>query len=209
MNELLFKASNVVYKSNLIYNDVKIVQGKINFIVGESGSGKSTFLKLLNNSINKVSGELLYKGKPIEEYDPIALRREVSLVSQEAFLFNESILDNFKSFYSLRGIPAPDKDYISYITDLCCVNVPLHQSAETLSGGERQRVYISIFLSLCPKVLLLDEPTSALDEKNSHILMKNITTFCKEKNIDVVVVSHNKSIIEEFCENKIQIVKEV
>jgi putative ABC transport system ATP-binding protein len=208
MKEPLFKASNLVYKANLIYNDVKIVQGKINFIVGESGSGKSTFLKLLNNSINPASGELLYKGKPIEEYDPIALRREVSLVSQEPFLFEESILDNFKSFYSLRGIPTPEKDYISYITDLCCANVPLDQNASTLSGGERQRVYISIFLSLCPKVLLLDEPTSALDEKNSHKIMKNITTFCKEKNIDVVIVSHNKNIIDEFCENKIQIVKE-
>ena len=208
MKEPLFKASNLVYKANLIYNDVKIVQGKINFIVGESGSGKSTFLKLLNNSISPTSGELLYKGKVIEKYDPIALRREVSLVSQEAFLFDESILENFKSFYSLRGMPTPKKDYISYITDLCCVKVPLDQNASTLSGGERQRVYISIFLSLCPKVLLLDEPTSALDEKNSHKIMKNITTFCKEKNIEVVIVSHNKNIIDEFCENKIQIVKE-
>lgn len=209
MSDPLFQASNLIYIANLTYNDVKIQRGKINFIVGESGSGKSTFLKLLNESINPISGQLLYNGKPIKEYDPIALRREVSLVSQEPFLFDESILDNFNRFYALREAPIPSRDYVSYITDLCCVNVPLDQNASTLSGGERQRVYISIFLSLCPKVILLDEPTSALDEKNSLKMIENITKFCISKNIDIVIVSHDKNIVDEFCENKIEIVKEV
>lgn len=208
MNEPLFQAKNLVYKPNLTYDNVRIEKGKINFIVGESGSGKSTFLKLLNHSISPISGELLYNGKAIEEYDPIALRREVSLVSQEPFLFDESIIDNFKAFYSLRQVPIPKKDYISYITKLCSVNVPLDQNASTFSGGERLRVYLSIFLSLCPKVILLDEPTSALDEKNSYRVVENITNFCKEKNIDMVIVSHNKNIVDDFCENKIEIVKE-
>ena len=208
MNELLFKASNLTYKANLIYDSIKIKKGMINFIVGESGSGKSTFLKLLNKSINSISGELLYKGEPIEDYEPIALRREVSLVSEEPFLFDESILDNFKTFYSLRDLPMPKSDYINYITELCYVNVPLDQNASTLSSGERQRVYISIFLSLCPKVIMLDEPTSALDEKNSHKIIENIIKFCKEKHIDIVIVSHDKSIVDEFCENKIEIIKE-
>lgn len=207
MDELLFKSNNLVYKENLIYDNVKIKRGKVNFIVGESGSGKSTFLKLLNNTISPVSGELLYNGKRVEEYNPIDLRQDISLVSQEPFLFDASILDNFKTFYSLRQVSMPEEDYIRYIIDICSVNVPLEQNAATLSGGERQRVYISIFLSLCPKVILLDEPTSALDEKNSHKLIENIINFCKEKNIDVVIVSHDKSIVEEFCENKIEIVK--
>ena len=205
MSTPLFQANHLIYIANLAYNDVTIQRGKVNFIVGESGSGKSTFLKLLNESINPVSGKLLYNGKPIKEYDPIALRREVSLVSQEPFLFDESILDNFYKFYALRE---PSVDYVNYITDLCCVNVPLDQNASTLSGGERQRVYISIFLSLCPKVILLDEPTSALDEKNSRKMIKNIINFCFDKNIDIVIVSHDQNIVAEFCENKIIIVKE-
>lgn len=207
MDEMLFKANNIVYKENLTYDNVMIEGGKVNFIVGESGSGKSTFLKLLNHAISPASGEILYKGKKLEEYDPIDLRREVSLVSQDPFLFDKSILDNFKTFYSLRQAPMPEEDYIKYITELCFANVPLKQNASTLSGGERQRVYISIFLSLCPKVILLDEPTSALDEKNSYRVMRNIINFCKHKSIDMVIVSHDKNIVEEFCENKIQIVK--
>lgn len=208
MSKLLFQATNLIYKSNLTYNDVKIQRGLVNFIVGESGSGKSTFLKLLNQSINPISGELLYKGKTVGEYDPITLRREVSLVSQEVFLFDESITDNFKTFYALRQKPMPNAEYVKYITDLCCVNVPLDQNTSTLSGGEKQRVYISIFLSLCPSVIMLDEPTSALDEKNSHEMMENIINFCKEKNIDIIIVSHNKTVVDEFCEHKIEIVKE-
>ena len=208
MSNPLFQARNLIYISNLAYNDVTIQRGKINFIVGESGSGKSTFLKLLNESINPISGELLYNGKPIKEYDPITLRREVSLVSQEPFLFNDSILNNFYRFYTLREATMPSVDYVNYITDLCCVNVPLDQNASTLSGGERQRVYISIFLSLCPNVILLDEPTSALDEKNSRRMIENITIFCREKSIDIVIVSHDQNIVEEFCENKIEIVKD-
>ncbi|MDD7793381.1 ABC transporter ATP-binding protein [Clostridium sp. 'White wine YQ'] len=208
MIEPLFRAKNVTYRNKLIYNDIIIEKGKVNFIVGESGSGKSTFLKLLNNSISADTGEILYDGKDINEYNPIRLRRDVSLVSQEPFLFEDSILDNFKKIYSLRGLPMPSEDYVKYITELCLVNVPLDQNAATLSGGERQRVYISIFLSLCPKVILLDEPTSALDEKNSSKMVKNIISFCKEKNIEIVIVSHDKNITNEFCENKIEIIKE-
>lgn len=209
MNTPLFQATSLTYEGNLSYNNIIIQRGKVNFIVGESGCGKSTFLKFLNNSISPLSGELLYNGKSIEEYYPITLRQEVSLVSQETFLFDENILDNFKRFYSLRQVPLPSTDYIKYITELCSVNVPLDQNASTLSGGERQRIYISIFLSLCPKVLLLDEPTSALDEKNSTNLIQNIIAFCKEKNIDIVIVSHDKMIVDKFSENKIEISKKV
>jgi putative ABC transport system ATP-binding protein len=209
MNTPLFQAISLTYEGNLSYNNIIIQRGKVNFIVGESGCGKSTFLKFLNNSISPLSGELLYNGKSIEEYNPITLRQEVSLVSQEIFLFDESILDNFKRFYSLRQVPLPSNDYIKYITELCSVNVPLDQNASTLSGGERQRIYISIFLSLCPKVLLLDEPTSALDEKNSTNLIQNIIAYCKEKNIDIVIVSHDKMIVDKFSENKIEISKKL
>jgi len=207
MNSPLFQVTNLIYQSKLTYDRVRIEKGKINFIVGESGSGKSTLFKLLNHSISPSSGELLYNGKPIEEYDPVTLRREVSLVAQEPFLFDETILGNFETFYSLRQMPMPDKEYIQYITDLCFVNVPLDQNASTLSGGERQRVYISIFLSFSPKVLLLDEPTSALDEETSFKVIKNITDFCKENDIEMVIVSHDKDIVDQFCENKIEIVK--
>lgn len=208
MSTPLFQVNNLIFKDILTYNSISIKKDKVNFIVGESGCGKSTLLKLLNLSQSATSGDLLYNNKPIESYDPIHLRQEVSLVSQEPYLFDGSIYDNFKTFYSLRETPIPEEDFIKYITNLCTVNVPLEQNALTLSGGERQRIYIAIFLSFLPKVILLDEPTSALDEKNSYTMMKNIIDFCKEKNIDIVIVSHDKNIVDQFCENKIEVLKE-
>lgn len=207
MSDLLFESKNLIYKNILTYNSIEIRKNKVNFIIGESGSGKSSLLKFLNLSQSATSGDLFYNGKPIESYEPIQLRQDVSLVSQEPYLFNESIYDNFKRFYSLRKTPMPDEEFLKYITNLCLVNVPLDQNALTLSGGERQRVYISIFLSFIPKVILLDEPTSALDEKNSHLMMENIINFCKEKNIDIVIVSHDKNIVDEFSENIVTIRK--
>ncbi len=205
LNEPLFFVDNITYKQRLAYHNINIEPGKIHFIVGESGSGKSTLLKLLNNTISPDAGEIFYLGKSLIEYDPISLRRDISLVSQETYLFDESILDNFNTFYSLRQMSAPDSEWIKYMNELCLVNVPLNQNTSTCSGGERQRIYLSIFLSFCPKVILLDEPTSALDEKTSHQVMNNITKFCKEKNIDLVIVSHDNSIVETFAERKIEI----
>lgn len=207
MDTILFRIDNLTYKQ-LSYNNITIKRNKINFIVGESGCGKSTLLKLLNTSISPSSGEIFYDNKLLHEYDSIELRQAVSLISQDAFLFNDTISENFNMFYSLRNLPIPSEDYIKSILEVCCIDVPLEKISSTLSGGERQRIYIAIFLSFCPKVLLLDEPTSALDEKNSHTIIKNIINFCKERKIDVVIVSHDKSIVETFCENKIEIIKE-
>jgi putative ABC transport system ATP-binding protein len=74
-----------------------------------------------------------------------------------------------------------------------------------MSGGERQRVYIAIFLSFLPKVIMLDEPTSALDKENSTKVIQNIIAFCKEKGIVVIIVSHDNQIVEHFAENIITI----
>lgn len=207
MDNILFRINYLAYKQ-LSYKDINIMKNKINFIIGESGCGKSTLLKLLNTSISPSSGEVYYNGNHLDEYNPIELRQEVSLISQDAFLFNDTILENFNMFYSLRNLTSPSEDYIKSILEVCCIDLSLDKMSSTLSGGERQRIYIALFLSFCPKVLLLDEPTSALDEKNSHTIIKNIIIFCKERNIDVVIVSHDKSIVETFCENKIEIIKE-
>ena len=60
-------------------------------------------------------------------------------------------------------------------------------------------------MSFVPKVILLDEPTSALDEKNSDTMMDNIIKFCKQKSIDLVVISHDKNIVEKFSEHTIEL----
>ena len=78
----------------------------------------------------------------------------------------------------------------------------------TLSGGERQRVFLAIFLSAMPKVLLLDEPTAALDEQTSETLLHNLKQFCSQNNISVVCVCHNGELVRQFADQEIRLGEE-
>lgn len=70
-----------------------------------------------------------------------------------------------------------------------------------MSGGEKQRLYLAIFLSFRPEVLMLDEPTSALDETTARRVMGNILDYCRKEKITVIAVSHDKALTEKFAEN--------
>ncbi len=99
----------------------------------------------------------------------------------------------------------PSKEEMKYFLDICCVPFSLDSDCTTMSGGEKQRVYIAIFLSFKPKILMLDEPTSALDKENSANVMKNVLSYCTEHGITVVVVSHDSNITEIFADNILEI----
>jgi len=203
--------SNIFTTSNLSingihYRDLQFKEGTVTFITGPSGVGKSTLLKIFNATVSPSSGEAYYLGSNIAQLDTISLRRDVLLVSQELFLFDLSIRDNFKEFYSYRELPDPSPETMEKFLKLCCLEFPLDYDCSKMSGGEKQRVYIGIFLSLMPKVLLLDEPTSALDSQNSHKIFESIFGFCKENKITVIVVSHDNVLAERFSEEHIEII---
>jgi putative ABC transport system ATP-binding protein len=202
----IFTTSNISI-NGLNYKDLEFIEGKITFITGASGAGKTTLLRLFNGTVSPSSGEVYYLNNNISQLDTISLRQEVSLVSQELFLFDLSIKDNFREFYSYRGLPAPTQETMERFLRISCLNFPLDYNCSKMSGGEKQRVYIGIFLSLMPKVLLLDEPTSALDMQNGHNIFENIFQFCKLNNITVIVVSHDKILADKFLEEHIEIKK--
>jgi putative ABC transport system ATP-binding protein len=191
---------NLCFKDIIKYKDMVFLKGKTTFISGESGTGKSTLLKLLTGILSPSKGRVLYNGKDITESDTLQLRKEVSLISQDVFLFDCSIKDNFLKFYEYRDQVPPTDEEIIALLKLFCITFPLDKDCTTMSGGERQRVYIAIFLSFMPKVILLDEPTSALDNKTGLQVMENVIMFCKDKNIDVIVVSHDKTLADNFTE---------
>ncbi|MDF2473911.1 MAG: transporter related [Anaerocolumna sp.] len=187
------------------YQDIQILRNKVNFIVGNSGSGKSTLLRLFNQTLSQSSGNILFAGKDIEEMNTIDLRKNIMLISQSVFLFDTTIRENFKLFYEYRGLNILEDANMQEYLAMCNIFFPLDKDCTSMSGGERQRVYIAIFLSFLPKVLMLDEPTSALDKENSNIVISNITGYCQKKEITVIIVSHDSMITETFAENLITI----
>jgi len=205
----LFYLSNVTFKNLIKYPSINIKENQATFVCGKSGSGKSTLLKLLNASISPDNGEILYHEKPITDYDTILLRREIILVSQNVFLFDHSIRDNFIEFYRYRELPAPSDQLILQFLHLCLADFLLDTNCHEMSGGERQRVFIAICFSFLPKVIMLDEPTSSLDENTASLLMGNLKQYCHLHKISLIVITHDRLLAEKFADELIVLDSEV
>jgi putative ABC transport system ATP-binding protein len=157
-------------------------------VVGPSGSGKSTLLRLLNRLADPDSGRVVYEGKDVCEHDPLALRREVSLVPQLPALIEGTVHDNVAYGPRLAGH--------SFDTRSCLELAGLDPDFESrdaakLSVGEQQRVMLARALALDPRVLLLDEPTSALDRAARDAVETTLRGLRAQTAISTVVVTHD------------------
>lgn len=164
---MLLEVKHLTYKADqrTILNNInfKLDQGETVAVVGPSGSGKSTFLKQLNNLISPTEGELLFKGKPYDEYRPEELRSKISYMMQQSELFGTTVGDNM-AFPALTHHDQFDEDKANdLLNKVGLSNYSLDSKIEHMSGGERQRIAIARQLMYQPEILLLDESTSALD----------------------------------------------
>ena len=201
--DTILSAKNLCFLGKITYPDIDIKRNHATFICGESGCGKSTLLKIFNSTVSPSQGEVCYNGASLTALNTVMLRREVLLIAQMVFLFDGTIEDNFRQYYAFREQPLLPASEMSTYLSLCCADFDLSMDCATMSGGERQRVFIAICLSFLPKVVLLDEPTSALDEKTANQFFIGICHFCKQNNITLIVVSHDKSLIDRYADNKI------
>lgn len=188
-----------------IFLTLKSLKIKLHLCSGKSGSGKTTLFKLFNGTLTQSNGDIFYKNQNILDLDTINLRKEVLLISQAVFLFNGDIKGNFTKFYQYLDETVPNDSEIKYFLDLCSLDFQLDKDCGEMSGGERQRLYIAIFLSFKPKVILLDEPTSALDEKNSHVIIQNILSFSRRNEITLLIVSHDNELVSGFADKMVYI----
>ncbi|MGB5824476.1 MAG: ABC transporter ATP-binding protein [Proteocatella sp.] len=207
MNNIL-ETKNLSFKSILKYPDITVPSGRATFITGQSGGGKSTLLKLFNSMLSPSNGEIFYDGQNIATLDTISLRQKVLLIGQGVFLFDNTIRDNFLQFYDCRELPPPSDEKIREFLATCCAPFSLDAHCTNMSGGERQRIYMAIYISFMPEVLMLDEPTSALDNENSYQVMKSIVELCHDNGITLIVVSHDQKLTDMFSENTIEIKRE-
>jgi len=157
-------------------------------VAGPSGSGKSTLLRLLNRLADPDEGVVRYNGRDVCEYDPLALRREVSLVPQLPAPLEGTVADNV--LYGVRLIGG-DAD-VPRLLELCGLHAGFaDRDASQLSVGEQQRVMLARALALEPSVLLLDEPTSALDEDARDAVERSLLHLREELELSYVLVTHD------------------
>ena len=157
-------------------------------IVGPSGAGKSTLLRLLNRLADPDSGTIAYRGKPLGSYDPLALRREVSLVPQLPALLEGTVGSNVAYAAELAGKES-DPGRCLHLAGL----EPdfAGRDVNRLSVGEQQRAMLARALAQEPAVLLLDEPTSALDHAARDAIEATLARLRRELEISIVLVSHD------------------
>lgn len=195
---------DVVKDFSLIIN-----KGEKVALVGLSGSGKSTLIALLLRLYNIEKGEILVDGHNIKDYTLESLREVFALVSQDIFLFNDTIKENLlagNSFSDAEIDHALDVSYAhEYIKNLPDgLETQIGDRGLKLSGGQSQRLTIArAFLRDCP-ILLFDEATSALDNESEKVVQKAMDKVAGHKT--VVAVAHRLSTIQNY--DRIIVMKE-
>jgi putative ABC transport system ATP-binding protein len=157
-------------------------------IVGPSGSGKSTLLRLLNRLVDPDIGTVAYQGRGLADYDPLELRREVSLVPQLPSLLEGTVASNlaYAADLAAKALDATKSLGLAGLDDGFA-----HREVSKLSVGEQQRVMLARALAQQPRVLLLDEPTSALDHDARDAIEATLVALRRELEISLVIVSHD------------------
>jgi subfamily B ATP-binding cassette protein MsbA len=170
-------------------------------IVGHSGAGKSTLVGLLPRFYDVDSGEILLDGTPVEEYELANLRANISLVSQDVILFNDTIANNL-AYGQLRQCSRADllqaaeaahvMEFVHELPD--GLDTIVGDRGILLSGGQRQRIAIGRALLKNAPVLILDEATSSLDTKSERRIQEALRNLMQNRT--TLVIAHRLSTVE-------------
>ena len=196
-----FKNVGLKYEDTNInaLKDISFVvnKGETLAILGKTGSGKSSIISLISRLYDTSTGSILIDGNPIEDVHLFDLRNSIGVVTQDAFLFSDSIKNNIKfgneNATDAEVIEAAKKavvhDNIKHFKNK--YETILGERGITLSGGQKQRVSIARALIKNPKIILLDDCLSAVDTETEEAILNNLLDFCKDKT--TIIVSHRVS----------------
>jgi len=218
--KIIIKNSNIKFKNvNFSYDfsegqtlnsiNLEFEGGKMTSLVGHSGSGKTTIMNLIPRFYEIQSGEITIDDQSIKEVTIKSLRKEISLVSQETTLFDDTIMNNIRyakedatdeEVYQVAKLSFCDE----FIKDLPNkYQTLIGENGVRLSGGEKQRISIARAMMKKSSIILLDEATSSLDSETEtkiqnalEILTKNKTTVVIAHRLSTILNSNNIYLID-------------
>lgn len=181
--------------------NLSIPKGKTVALVGHSGSGKSTTADLLARFYDPTEGTISIDGVDLRDYDLKSVRQRMGIVSQDTFLFNNSVTYNIA--YGLDQVTEADIIEVSKRANAYEFIIKLPHGFDTeigergviLSGGQKQRLAIARALLRNPDILILDEATSALDTISERMVQQAIDELCRDRT--TLVIAHRLSTVQK------------
>ena len=223
-NKLVLNDKNVIFKNITFSYDGKInvinnvsfqfINNKINVLLGPNGSGKSTLIKLLLrfyelNELNDDQNKIFVEGIDIRKISIHELRHKIVFVSQEPYIFNETIMYNIK--YGNENIP--DEKIIELCDVMCSRNWLLQNKdkitgflGKNISGGERKKIQLINAICRESEVIVFDEPTNTLDS-NAIKWFNEFIKILKEKYQKTIVIITNDTRLIELADNIVDLNK--
>ncbi len=182
--------------------NLRVPAGQTVAIVGKSGSGKTTLVGLLPRFYDAEHGSVLIDDRPVQDYTLTALRNQISLVSQEVVLFNDTIAGNI-AYGALSSVSRADVEaaaraaYVDEFTDQLPEGLDtwVGDRGVLLSGGQRQRIAIARALLKNAPILILDEATSALDTESERRIQDALGRLMQDRT--TFVIAHRLSTVEQ------------
>jgi ABC-type multidrug transport system fused ATPase/permease subunit len=206
-DEIRFQDLTFTYdgQSRPALSDINVVfkAGEMTALVGPSGAGKSTLVDLIARLRIPQKGEILFDGCPAESFELSSLRRAMAFVSQDAFMFNDTVLANI----TFNHLDVPEHKVWEVLKKARAekfvkklpqgLSTVLGERGVRLSGGQRQRFSLArAFMQNAP-ILVLDEPTSSLDSEVEKDIQKAINAMRKERKVTIIVIAHRLSTIRD------------
>lgn len=201
--EVAFQQVHFSYGAKKILQDFSftIPEGTVTALVGESGSGKTTTANLLLRFMDVDAGRITIGGTDIRTFSQEELYKHFSVVFQEVYLFNDTIMNNIR----LARPEASDEEVMAAARKACCHDfiIELEEQYQTsagekgarLSGGERQRIAIARAILKNAPLLILDEATASIDPENELLIQQGLTNLTQGKTL--LVIAHRLSTIQK------------
>lgn len=180
--------------------NLKIPVGSSLAVVGHTGSGKSSLINLIPRLFDVTKGEILIDGINVKQIPKSILRKSIGLVSQETFLFSDTLFNNIAF-----GLEKPNTEIVENVSNISQLKKDIDSFSQgyetilgergiTLSGGQKQRTSLARALAINPKILILDDSFSAVDTHTEEEILNKLKEFMKGRTS--IIISHRISTVK-------------
>jgi ATP-binding cassette subfamily B multidrug efflux pump len=203
--EICFKNVSFAYHDTPVLHEINlhVKPGSTVAIMGMTGSGKSSLVNLITRYYDCTAGQILIDGINVRDWPLSTLRRQITVVMQETFLFSDTIAENIKF-----GVDAADSEQISQAADQAAIAAFIRQLPESyqsiigergigLSGGQKQRIALARALLKPAPILILDDATSNLDLETEARIQQTLETL---SGVTKIIIAHRISAVRNADE---------